>query len=113
MSLLLFVAHLLRCNIKFFQNHYVPTSILAGVMGLAIGPQFTNIIPWSQQANSYPYLMTCVLFACIFLGRNSRISLKDIIRKTGDTFFINTGSEILCFGVALFIGGIFYKFAFS
>lgn len=112
MSLLLFVAHLLRCNIKFFQNHYVPTSILAGVMGLAIGPQFTNIIPWSQQANSYPYLMTCVLFACIFLGRNSIISLKDIIRKTGDTFFINTGSEILCFGVALFIGGIFINLLF-
>lgn len=32
MSLLLFVAHLSRCNIKFFQNHYVPTSILAGVL---------------------------------------------------------------------------------
>lgn len=33
---------------KVFQNHYIPTSILTGVMGLAIGPQFTNIIPWSQ-----------------------------------------------------------------
>ena len=106
MSIILILSQVMRCSIKWLQDHYVPSSIIAGIIGLILGPQLLNIVHWSSKVGSYPYLMTCVLFAGIFLGRNSKISIKSIIRKTGDTFFINTASEILCFGVALFFGGI-------
>ena len=53
MSLLLVIAQFLRAKIKFFQMFYIPASLLAGIMGLLLGPQFANIIPWSGQIGSY------------------------------------------------------------
>ena len=44
MSLLLIVAQFLRAKIKFLQMFYIPASVLAGIMGLVLGPQFLNII---------------------------------------------------------------------
>ena len=47
MSLLLIIAQFLRSHIKFLQMFYIPASVLAGLMGLVLGPQFLNVIPWS------------------------------------------------------------------
>ncbi len=105
MSGMLFMAKVLRSKIKWFQNHYIPSSVIAGLMGLVLGPQMAGGVEWSSQAGSYPYLLTCILFAGIFLGKTEKIKVKTIFGKVGDTFFINTASEILCFGIALFLGG--------
>ena len=40
MSLLLIIAQFLRSRIKFLQMFYIPASVLAGLMGLVLGPQF-------------------------------------------------------------------------
>lgn len=37
-SLLLVVAHLLRARIKLLRDLFLPTPILAGLLGLAAGP---------------------------------------------------------------------------
>lgn len=105
MSGLLIVAKLLRSKIRWFQNHYIPSSLIAGFIGLLLGPQLLGVIRWSSEAGSYPYLMTCILFAGIFLGKKENVNLKYIFGKVGDTFFVNTASEILCFGFALLLGG--------
>jgi len=102
---LMYVAQILRSKVKWFQNHYIPASLIAGGIGLIAGPQVLNIIHWSSEASSYPYLLICIMFSCIFLGKETRISPRGIFKKVGDTFFINTASEILCFGFALLLGG--------
>lgn len=106
MSFLLFLAKILRSKVRWFQNHYIPSSLIAGAIGLIFGPQLLKITPWSSEAGNYPYLMTCILFAGIFLGKKENINIKYIFNKVGDTFFVNTASEILCFGFALLLGGI-------
>ena len=53
MSLLLIIAQFLRSRIKFLQMFYIPASVLAGLMGLVLGPQFLNVIPWSGKIGSY------------------------------------------------------------
>lgn len=40
MSALLFVAKILRSKIKFIQKLYIPSSLLAGVIGLFLGKYF-------------------------------------------------------------------------
>lgn len=105
MAGLMFVAQILRSKVKWFQNHYIPASLIAGALGLILGPQVLNVISWSSEASSYPYLLICVLFSGIFLGKETKVSPKQIFKQVGDTFFINTASEILCFGFALLIGG--------
>ena len=105
MSLLLVIAQFLRAKIKFFQMFYIPASLLAGIMGLLLGPQFANIIPWSGQIGSYAYMLVCVLFGGLFLGKKEKISPKKIFNKVGDSFCVNMGAEFFCFGIALLVGG--------
>lgn len=105
MSLLLIVAQFLRAKIKFLQMFYIPASVLAGIMGLMLGPQFLNIIPWSGKIGSYAYMLVCVLFGGLFLGKKEKTNVKKIFTKVGDSFCVNMGAEFLCFGVALLVGG--------
>lgn len=105
MSGIMFVAKLLRSKIRWLQNHYIPVSVIAGIIGLLLGPQVAGIVPWSSEANSYPYLLICVLFAGLFIGRKGGSSAKSVFKSVGDTFFMNTGAEIFTFGFALLVGG--------
>jgi ESS family glutamate:Na+ symporter len=112
MSFLLFISQLLRSKIRFLQNFYIPSSLIAGFIGLFAGPQFLKIAPFSSQAGSYPYLLVCVLFAGLFLGKQEKIGFKKILGQIGDTFFINMAAEIMCFGLAILFGGLLVKFIF-
>ncbi len=105
MSGALFIAKLLRSKIKWLQNHYIPASVIAGFIGLLLGPQVCKLIPWSSEASSYPYLLICVLFATLFIGRKETVKVKRVFKNVGDTFFMNTGAEIFTFGLSLLIGG--------
>ena len=105
MSLLLIVAQFLRSKIKFLQMFYIPASVLAGIMGLLLGPQFLNIIPWSGKIGSYAYMLVCVLFGGLFLGKKSKGNAKKALTQVGASFCVNMGAEFLCFGVALLVGG--------
>ncbi len=113
MSGLLFVAQILRGKIRFFQNTYIPSAVIAGFLGLLMGPQFLNILPFSDQAGSYPYLLVCVLFAGLFIGKNEKINIKSVINNVGDTFCVNMASEILGFATACFFGGLILKLLFG
>lgn len=105
-SVLLFLSQLLREKIKFLKNYYIPASMIAGFLGLFLGRQFLNIIPFSANIGSYPYLLVCVLFSTLFLGNNEKIELKKIVKNVGNTFFINMGAEIMSFGIIILLGGL-------
>lgn len=103
-ALLLVVGQLLRAKIGFFQKFFIPASIIAGTLALIFGPQGMNALPFSGSIGSYGYLLVCVLFATLFLGRTKFEPLKKIVAKTGDTFFASMIAEIGQFGVALLFG---------
>ena len=84
MSLLLVLAQFLRGKITFLQNFYIPSSVVAGLIGLLCGPQGLDIIPWSDKIGSYAYLLVCILFAGLYLGKKEHVSVKDIFLKVGD-----------------------------
>lgn len=105
MSLLLIIAQFLRSNIKFLQMFYIPASVLAGIFGLLLGPQFLNIILWSGRIGSYAYMLVCVLFGGLFLGKKSGAGAKKTFKQVGDSFCVNMGAEFFCFGIAMLIGG--------
>lgn len=112
MSLLLVVAQFLRSKIKFLQNFYIPASVLAGIMGLVFGPQVLNVIPWSEKIGSYAYLLICVVFAGLYIGKKEKLNVKKIFHNVGDTFCVNMATEFICFGTALVVGWAILKFAF-
>lgn len=106
MSILLFVAQVIRAKVKFVQNMYLPASMIAGFLGLFLGSQFLNILPFSRNIASYPYMMIVVLFAGLFLGNNEKSSFKEVVNKVGDTFTLNLAAEVGQFGFAIVIGGL-------
>jgi ESS family glutamate:Na+ symporter len=110
-SILLIISHLLRNRIKFLQNTYVPTSIIAGLLGLFGGSQFLDILPFTlnenniQNINSYPSFLVVLLFSTLFLGkRKKKNSIKKTIEQAGDTFFFNLASIVGQYGFSLLLG---------
>ena len=106
MSILLFIAQYMRSKVKIIQNLYLPSSLLAGIMGLILSDQVLGIIPFSESISSYAYLGIVVLFASLFIGREDKGSFKKVINEVGDTFTLNLAAEIGQFGFALFAGTI-------
>ena len=41
-SILILISHIIRSKVKFIQNLYIPSSLLAGFLGLAMGPYGIN-----------------------------------------------------------------------
>lgn len=104
MSVLLFVAQFMRAKIKLIQNLYLPSSLVAGFMGLLLGHQFLNVMPFSGNIASYAYLLVVVLFASLFIGKSEKKSFKKVINKVGDTFTLNMAAELGQFGFSILAG---------
>lgn len=64
-SLLIAIGQFIRTKIKFFQNFFVPSGLIAGFIGLFFGKQFLNIIPFSDSIGSYSSVLIMLVFACI------------------------------------------------
>lgn len=104
MSGLLFVAKIIRSRVKFIQKLYIPSSLLAGVIGLFCGKYFLNILPFSTEISNYSSILIAVLFATLFLGNKKKASFKSMMHSVGDTFLVNTSAEISQFGIFILIG---------
>ena len=63
----LIVAKMLREKIKILQSLFVPVSLLAGFIGLALGQNGFGIISFSSQFGSYAGLLIIAVFVSIGL----------------------------------------------
>jgi ESS family glutamate:Na+ symporter len=71
------IGQLLRAKIQFFQKYFVPASLIAGFLGLIIGPRGIGLIPFSQQFGSYSGMLIVLVFASIGI-RGFEVSEKGI-----------------------------------
>ena len=60
-SVLLFLAFLIRQKIPFFYKYYIPTSLIAGILGLLLGPQVLGQFSPDQ-------LSVCIYFCHFIFG---------------------------------------------
>lgn len=110
---LLFVAKIIRCRFRFIQHAYIPAALLAGFLGLFLGPQFLDILPFSSEIASYPSILIAVLFGSMFVGTRGKMSVKSVLKGAGDTMLINGASEMMQFAVFILIGVAVLPVAFS
>jgi glutamate:Na+ symporter, ESS family len=93
---LLLVGMILRAKVKLFQSLFLPSSIIAGFIGLLLGPYLLNVIPgwiytdWSK----YSGILISIVFATLFLG---------VVLPKGKVVW-NKGGPMLCFGVVMGLG---------
>lgn len=64
-SVLLLIGKLMRVKIKLIQKLFIPPSLLAGFMGLALGPHGFNLIPLSTQTGTYAGILIAFIFGAL------------------------------------------------
>lgn len=64
-SILIFIGHILRSKLKFIQNLYIPSSLVAGFLGLALGPYSLNVLHFSPSMSSYTSAFMVLVFSAI------------------------------------------------
>lgn len=110
MSLLLFVAQFMRAKLRIIQKLLLPSSLVAGFIGLFCGHQFLDILPFTRSISTYPYMLVVFLFSSLFIGSESKGSFKKTMDEVGDTFLLNSAVYFGQYAVALLLGGIFMLF---
>ncbi|MCG8531793.1 MAG: hypothetical protein MI749_14170, partial [Desulfovibrionales bacterium] len=99
LALFLLIGKLLRVYIKVLQNLFLPSSIIAGFVALALGPFGLDLLPhWMvTQWREIPGVLINVVFASLFLG---------VALPTPKKIWTIGGPQ-LCFGAVMGIGQYF------
>ena len=99
LCIFLLVGKLMRTKIKTLQKLFLPSSIIAGFVALAMGPYGLNLIPnWIlAEWKPIPGVLINVVFATLFLG----VALPNL--KTLWKF----GGPQLCYGTVMGVGQYF------
>jgi len=88
-SLLLLVGKWMRVKIKWVQKLFIPPSLLAGFIGLALGPYGFDILPISNQTGTYAGILIAFIFGSLPLtskkaeGGNKEIGTMWAYSQTG------------------------------
>ena len=104
MAALLFAGKVIRAKVRFIQKLYIPSALIAGFLGLFLGKQFLDILPFSGAISSYSGVLIVVLFGSMFLGTKKKVSFSSMLKSVGDTFLVNGSSEIFQFAFFILIG---------
>ncbi len=100
---LLLAGTILRAKIKWIQSLFLPASMLAGFIGLALGPSGADILPFSDQLSSYPGLLIAVIFASIPIGA-AKANLRDIIHRVREMWSYSMLLTVLMWGGGALFG---------
>ena len=68
MSLLLLVGQVLRAKVKIVQKLFIPPSLIAGLLGLALGPNGLGWLPFSGELGTYASILIAIVFAALPLS---------------------------------------------
>ncbi|GGM30436.1 sodium:glutamate symporter [Paraliobacillus quinghaiensis] len=97
LSLLILIGKWLKIKLTIFQNYFIPTSIIAGFIGLILGPQVLGTygpsnLPFLEDGlftaetiriwRTMPEILITIIFAALFLGK-SIPNIKEIWIKAG------------------------------
>jgi len=101
-SALILIGQFLRAKIKFFQEFFMPASMIAGFLGLLLGKQFLNVLPFSASAGSYSGILIILIFGVVGLNGFSGAKGGMGKRLLGFTMFRNVAYFIqFALGIAV------------
>ena len=110
-SALLVVSQVLRAKIGLLQKFMIPAALLAGCLGLMLGPNGLGYIGFSKQLGTYSSILIVVVFAALPL-RSKLGAVKKMGRDVGELWNCVSVSALSQYGWAmlfsLFVLGIFW-----
>src|SRR5690625_6912826 len=102
-AILLVIGTVLRAKVTFIQKLFLPASIIAGLLGLILGPNGVGFIPFSDQIETYPGILIAIVFGSIPLTTakfdwhaiNSRLGSM-WARSEDDTAELQSRGPLVC-----------------
>lgn len=79
---LLLVGKLIRVKVKFIQKLFIPPSLLAGILGLTLGPNGFDVLPFSNQLGTYSAILIALVFAALPLS-SPKFTMKEVAGRVG------------------------------
>ncbi|MGC2941896.1 sodium/glutamate symporter [Brevibacterium sp. FAM 24638] len=70
---LLIIGTILRAKIPAIQTMMIPAGVIAGVLGLVLGPNVLGWLPFSDQLGEYTSLLIVFVFACLAMTSDFNI----------------------------------------
>lgn len=69
-GVLLVICTLIRLKVPFLRKAFIPASLLAGIVGMILGPHVLGVIPADMMSTigAIPSHMITIVFACMMLG---------------------------------------------
>ncbi len=117
-GLLLVIATIIRLKVPLLRKAFIPASLLAGLIGLALGPYALKVIPADMMSSigALPGHMITIVFSCMLLGvkqeEKDKTMMRDVAAGLGWLYscsFMQVGvPALLC---ALFLTDINPLFA--
>jgi Na+/glutamate symporter len=87
-GILLFVAVILRLKINFLRRAFIPASLIAGLIGLALGPYALGLFPGEIRSSmaALPSTLIVIVFATMLIGEK-HTNLKEAFKQCAPVFF--------------------------
>lgn len=102
-SLLLLLAKLIRVRVSVIQHLFIPVSMIAGLLGLALGPYALDVLPWSDSFTSYAGVLITVIFAAVGLATQFP-SAREVLGRAGTLWAFNQTVTVSQWCVGLVAG---------
>lgn len=79
---LMLIGKLVRVKVKLVQKLFIPPSLIAGFLGLALGPNGLGYLPFSDQLSTYSGILIALVFASLPLS-SPKFTVKEISGRVG------------------------------
>lgn len=100
-SLFIMLGQLIRAKVKFIQQFFVPASMIAGFIALALGSQGLNVLPFSESIGSYAGVLIIVIFAAVGINgfSFSKTEFKSEVNRIGSYFSYKVLAQAIQFSL--------------
>lgn len=102
-SLLFLVGKLIRAKVRFIQELFLPASLIAGFLGLLLGPNGFKILPFSSAIGTYSGILIALVFGALPLG-GKKVPWKTIYTRIGNMWAYSQAVMILQWGAGMVFG---------
>ena len=97
-SILILIAKFLRVKIKIIQKLFIPPSLIAGLLGLGLGPNGAGWLPLSGNLGTYSAVFIALVFAALPFSSPS-MPFKQVVKKLGPIWSFAQMGMLLQWGI--------------
>ncbi|MBP5210901.1 MAG: sodium:glutamate symporter [Bacteroidales bacterium] len=107
-GLLLLIGKLVRVKVKLVQKLFIPPSLIAGLLGLVLGPEVLGWLPFSNFISVYPAILIALVFGALPLSSDSS-GFKSTFKRVVPLWAYSQFGMLFQWGIMGIIGIVVFK----